>query len=133
MNFKTLSTYGDAPDQAFEALCNQLFDHWVHAAYAGQVKRFAVVNGAGGDGGVEAYAELSTSKVIGLQAKWFLGPLEKGQIDQIRDSVDTAQRVRSQLQHYIVCVPRDLQSIKIGRGDKLIRNPEDKRVEDLLI
>jgi hypothetical protein len=133
MNFKTLSTYGDAPDQAFEALCNQLFDHWVHAAYTGQVKRFAVVNGAGGDGGVEAYAELGTGKVIGLQAKWFLGPLEKGQIDQIRDSVDTAQRVRSQLQQYIVCVPRDLQSIKIGRGDKLIRNPEDKRVEDLLI
>jgi hypothetical protein len=132
MNFTTLNTYGDAPDQAFEALCNQLFDHWVEATYAGQVRHFAVVNGAGGDGGVEVYAELTTGKAIGLQAKWFLEPLESSQISQIRESVKMAQRVRPHLERYIVCVPRDLQSIKIGRGDKPIRNAEDKRVEDLL-
>lgn len=132
MNFSTLNTYGDAPDQAFEALCNQLFDHWVEETYAGQVRRFAVVNGAGGDGGVEAYAELTSGKVIGLQAKWFLNSMEDSQIGQIRKSVEMARRVRPHLERYIVCVPRDLQSIKIGRGDKPIRNAEDKRVEDLL-
>lgn len=132
MNFAALNTYGEAPDQAFEAFSAQLFDHWVYATYAGQVKRFAVVNGAGGDGGVEAYAELTPGAVIALQAKWFLGPLESAQVKQIRDSVATARRVRPQLQRYIVCIPRDLQSRKIGRGEKLVRNPEDQRVEDLL-
>lgn len=132
MNFSTLNTYGDAPDQAFEALCNQLFEHWVEETYIGQVSHFAVVNGAGGDGGVEAYAELTSGKAIGLQAKWFLDPIEDSQIGQIRKSVEMARRVRPHLEQYVVCVPRDLQSIKIGRGDKQTRNAEDKRVEDLL-
>lgn len=132
MNFAALNTYGEAPDQAFEVFCAQLFEHWVRATYQDKVKRFAVVNGAGGDGGVEAYAELKTGEVVALQAKWFREPLEETQFKQIRKSVEMAQRVRPRLSRYIVCVPRDLQSSKIGRGDKLVRHPEDQRVEDLL-
>ena len=131
MNFKRLNTYQEAPEQAFEALCNQLFEQWVRATHPNQVPYFTAVNGAGGDGGVEAYAELATGDIIGLQAKWFLSPLQSSQIGQIRNSVETARRIRPHLRHYIVCVPRNFQSTKNGPGGKIAKDTEEYRVRTL--
>jgi hypothetical protein len=70
------------------------------------------VNGAGGDGGVEAYTQLKDDQVIGLQAKWFREPLESSQIEQIRKSLKTASDNRSGLSRYIITIPRDLSDAK---------------------
>jgi len=137
MNFANFNTHRDSPDQAFEGLCNQLFERWVRTNRPGQVRYFTTVNGAGGDGGVEAYAELTDGTAVAVQAKWFLEVLHEGQINQIRDSITTALGVRPHLRHYIVCVPRDFLSTKFGRGKKgqgkqLITESEEDRVNTLL-
>jgi hypothetical protein len=44
------------PREAFEALCNQLFERWCMREYRDTVHQIHIVNGAEGDGGVEAYA-----------------------------------------------------------------------------
>ena len=126
MNWATFQTYNDAPTKAFEILCNQLFENWCKEQYASDLASFHVVNGAGGDGGVESYAALSDGRIIGLQAKWFPDSITTNQMGQIKNSVNTALKMRPQITRYIVCVPRDLASLT-GKGD----NTEDKRWEDM--
>lgn len=132
MNITRLNTYGDSINRAFEALCNQLFDRWVHLEYPHQITYFTTVNGAGGDGGVEAYAVLKNGNAVGVQAKWFPTSLDTNQINQIRKSIATARNVRSQIKHYIVCLPRDFQSKKIGRGQVVIGESEEDRINALI-
>jgi len=50
--------------------------------YKDQIQYFRVVNGAGGDGGVEADSQLKDGTFIGVQAKWFLDPLNTSRIGQ---------------------------------------------------
>ena len=122
MNWTRFQTYGTSPDKAFEMLCNQLFENWCKSEYGTQLASFNVVNGAGGDGGVESYAMLTNGDIVGLQAKWFLNSIDSSQISQIKGSVETAVKVRPQIVRYIVCVPRDLAS-KTARNGKT----EDER------
>lgn len=110
MNWNHFQTYGDSPDKAFEMLCNQLFEKWCRSEYQNSVSSFRVVNGAGGDGGIESYAVLNNGNIIGLQAKWFLTSMQDSQIQQIRHSIEEAKKVRPQITHYIVCIPRNLAS-----------------------
>lgn len=110
MNWTKFQTYGLAPDKAFEALCNQLFENWCKKEYSSSLTSFTVVNGAGGDGGVESYAQLSDGTMIGLQAKWFMSSISDSQFTQIKSSIITAITVRPQITRYIVCIPRDLSS-----------------------
>lgn len=126
MNWTNFQTYNDAPTKAFEILCNQLFENWCKEQYPSEMASFNVVNGSGGDGGVESYAVLSDGKVIGLQAKWFPDSITTNQMGQIKNSINTALKMRPQITRYIVCVPRDLASLT-GKGD----NTEDKRWEDM--
>lgn len=127
MNWNRLQTYGLSPEKSFEMLCNQLFENWCKEKYKDEILSFSVVNGAGGDGGVESYAILSNSTIIGLQAKWFLTSIESSQINQIRGSLRTAKKIRPKLTQYVVCVPRDLTSLT-GRSD----NTESKRWENFV-
>jgi hypothetical protein len=85
--------------------------------YRDQIQHIHVVNGAGGDGGVEAYAMLSDGTYVGVQAKWFLNPLDSHEIAQIRSSIATARQVRPELVRYIVCIPRNLAN-KSGKSEK---------------
>lgn len=126
MNWTSFQTYKDAPTKAFEILCNQLFENWCKEHYSSELASFHVVNGAGGDGGVESYAVLSDGSIIGLQAKWFPDSITANQMGQIKNSINTALKMRPQIMRYIVCVPRDLASLT-GKGD----NTEDKRWEDM--
>lgn len=127
MNWSTFQTYNDSPEKAFETLCNQLFENWSKKEYNDKLATFCVVNGSGGDGGVESYATLIDGEIIGLQAKWFLNSLSSSQINQIKNSIETAIKIRPQIIRYIVCVPRDLAS-DTGRGE----NTEIKRWGKLL-
>lgn len=132
MNFNNLNTYNDSQNRAFEAFCNQLFERWLRRTYGKDVLYFTTVNGAGGDGGVEAFCELKDGSIVGLQAKWFRTSLDQSQIEQINKSISTAKAVRKNLTRYIVCLPRDFQSDKIGKGKKLINDTEEKRINAML-
>lgn len=133
MNWERFQTYGLSPDKAFEMLCNQLFENWCKGEYKDKLYSFSIVNGAGGDGGVESFAELSDHCIIGLQAKWFRSNMESGQFDQIKKSIQTALKVRPTISRYIVCVPRDLASktarknkTETDRWDELVRSMENE-------
>lgn len=128
MDWSRLQTYGLSPNKSFEMICNQLFENWCKDEYKSSLKAFYVVNGAGGDGGVESYATLIDDTIIGLQAKWFLNTIDSSQISQIKGSVETAMKIRPAIKRYIVCVPRDFASVT-GRSN----NTESKRLTDLLI
>lgn len=110
MNWKDFQTYNMAPEKAFEVLCNQLFENWGKEEYKLNIDSMRVVNGAGGDGGVESYIVLKDGSIIGLQAKWFPTSMTSSQITQIRNSIKTAKELRPKISRYIVCVPRDLSS-----------------------
>ena len=127
MNWTILQTYNESPERAFETLCNQLFENWSKREYKDFLISFCVVNGSGGDGGVESYSTLIDGKIVGLQAKWFPYSLSDNQIQQIKNSIETAIKIRPQIARYIVCIPRDLAS-DTGRST----NTETKRWESLL-
>lgn len=128
MNWDRFQTHGLAPDKAFEMLCNQLFENWCKETYNEKLYCFSPVNGAGGDGGVESYAELTDKSIIGLQAKWFRSSMGDSQFSQIESSIRTSIQVRPNILTYIVCVPRDLTS-KTGRKTKT----ESDRWEELIL
>lgn len=126
MNWTKFQTYNDSPTKAFEVLCNQLFENWCKEEYKTSLSSFNVVNGSGGDGGVESYAIMADGKIVGLQAKWFPTSISSNQMSQIRSSICTAMKVRPHLDRYIVCVPRDIASMT-AKG----KNTEDKRWEEM--
>jgi hypothetical protein len=95
--------------------------------YRDKVQHIHVINGAGGDGGVEAYAMLVDGTYVGVQAKWFLNPIESDEIQKIRNSITTAKQVRPEIARYIVCIPRNLAN-KTGKSKK----PERDRWNDFL-
>ena len=128
MEIAKLNNYNSSPDEAFEALSVQLFQRYLYRSLAGTVSYFSVVNGAGGDGGVEAYGIIGNGQIIGVQAKYFTSSLTSSQIKQIEHSIRTAKDVRNNLTHYIVCLPRKKHSEKKGRDGKLIKLSEEKKV-----
>jgi hypothetical protein len=78
---------------------------------------FKRVEGAGGDGGVEAYWTKPNGKKTGYQAKYFL---RCGDInwDQIDESVTQALNSHPELECYVIALPCDLtdRAGKKGRG-----------------
>lgn len=127
MNWTKFQTYSMAPDKAFEVLCNQMFENWCKEEYKSDIASIRVVNGAGGDGGVESYAVLKDGSIVGLQAKWFPTSMTSSQINQIKNSIKTAKKVRPEITRYIVCIPRDLAS-KTAQSE----NPEDARWDSMV-
>lgn len=127
MNWTKFQTYDMAPDKAFEVLCNQLFENWCKEEYTSNIVSIRTVNGSGGDGGVESYAVLKDGFIVGLQAKWFPTSITSSQINQIKNSIATAKKVRPKLSRYIVCVPRDLAS-KTAKSE----NTEDTRWDNMV-
>ena len=127
MDWTKFSNHGESDNRAFEVMCNLLFENWCREEYGDKIVQFAFVNGAGGDGGVEAFCVLDNGEIIGIQSKWFPDKLENPQIVQIRKSLETAMKIRSDIVKYIVCIPRDLGSSKMGKGGKPIANTESNR------
>ena len=108
LDWQHFQTHNQANTRAFEAFCNQLFERYCKREYSENIKEFVIVNGSGGDGGVESYAKLNDNSFIGLQAKWFIDAITDSQFKQIRASLTTALKLRPDIKKYIVCVPRDL-------------------------
>jgi hypothetical protein len=95
------------PERAYEAFTAQLFERWLRRTYGTRATSY-VLHGAGGDGGVEAFARLEDGSVEGLQAKWFPDKLDAKGIVQIRESLATARRRFPTLRHYTVALPLNL-------------------------
>jgi hypothetical protein len=131
VNWQHFQTYNEAPTRAFETMCNQLFELWCRKTYHEALKAVTIVNGSGGDGGVESFATIKNGTVIGMQAKWFLESISSSQFQQIRNSIKTALKVRPLIKKYIVCIPRDLSSDRIGKGGKVVEDTELSRWEKL--
>jgi hypothetical protein len=127
LNWQHFQTYNEAPTRAFETMCNQLFELWCRKTYPESLKTVTIVNGSGGDGGVESFATIKDGTIIGMQAKWFLESITSGQFLQIKNSIITALRVRPSIKKYIVCIPRDLSSDRIGKGKKVVEDNELNR------
>jgi hypothetical protein len=133
MDFKNFKTYGESPQNAFEAFCTQLFERYLRRKYGSDLVKFRVINGAGGDGGIEAYRELKNGDIIAVQAKWFPDTMQASQINQIKGSVETALKLRKNIREYIICVPRSFGSIKMGKGQVPVADTEESRVDQLTV
>lgn len=127
MDWTHFRTHNEAPERAFEALCDQLFERWCRREYENKILCINIVNGAGGDGGVEAYTKLQTGEYIGLQAKWFPDLIDDKKIRQIRNSVKTAKKVRNNITKYVICIPHTLSNVKMGKGGVKTKNSESSR------
>ncbi len=127
MDWTKFNTHGESCNHAFEVMCNLLFEAWCKKEYGERFINVTFVNGAGGDGGVEAYATLTDGSVVGVQSKWFPDKLEDSQIRQIGTSFSTAIKVRPNLSKYIVCIPRDLGSQRVVKGGEVSQNTEENR------
>lgn len=126
MDWTKFNTHGESCNHAFEVMCNLLFEAWCKKEYGKHIN-VTFINGAGGDGGVEAYATLTDGSVVGVQSKWFPDKLEDSQIKQIGASFSTAIKVRPNLSKYIVCIPRDLGSQRMVKGGNVSQNTEENR------
>ena len=51
MNWNKFNTFGESKEKAFEILSNQIFKVYCENTYKEKMKKFVVINGAGGDGG----------------------------------------------------------------------------------
>ena len=118
------------PDKAFEAFTAQLFERWLHREVGPDLTTY-VLHGAGGDGGVEAYATLPSGEVIGLQAKWFPHNLDDARVRQIRGSVETALKSYPGLRRYIVAMPCNLTKGRPG-GDGKMRKGGVERWDEFI-
>ena len=132
MDWQRFQNHNQANTSAFEAFCNQLFERYCKRIYSDALQEFVIVNGAGGDGGIESYAMLKDNSFICLQAKWFINAITDNQFAQIEASIKTALKLRPNIKEYIVCIPRDFGNIKIGRGKKPIKISEYSKWAELL-
>ena len=103
MDYRRIRGMDSGQRLAFEELICQLARREPPAADA----EFRRIEGAGGDGGIEAYWLLSDGKEIGFQAKYYL---RAGDIDwaNIDDSVKRALQSHPALTKYVVAIPCDL-------------------------
>uniref|UniRef100_UPI004056E6A1 hypothetical protein n=1 Tax=Candidatus Electronema sp. TaxID=2698783 RepID=UPI004056E6A1 len=113
IDFSKIHGFQAGQRHSFEELVCQLARREEYPADA----EFRRVEGAGGDGGVEAYWKKADSKKIAYQAKYFLrtGDIDWGQIDE---SVSQAILTHEKLEEYVVALPCDLtdRSGKKGQG-----------------
>lgn len=87
--------------EAFEEFCCQVARRTVPTD-----ARFVRLRGAGGDGGVECFADLVDGSRIGWQAKYVFSV--DSLLAQLSESIDVATVVHPTLRTYIVCFPFDL-------------------------
>ncbi len=114
----SFNTYGGSYQNSFETLCNQLFERYLSKEYTNSIDEFKVINGTGGDGGIEAYGKLSNGNFIAIQSKWFKKALDKNEINQIKKSITTALSIRPNITEYIYVSLIMSGSVKIGKGQK---------------
>ncbi|MES2660247.1 MAG: ATP-binding protein [Verrucomicrobiota bacterium] len=109
IKFNSIRQHHGTCHGGFEELVVSLFRH-----ECGSPFEIIRINGAGGDGGVEAYTELTTGEINGLQTKFF-EKLGASQFRQIEDSIKTARENHPTLTSYIVATPLNLTPAQAKR------------------
>lgn len=100
-DFRQIAPRCGGKPEAFEELCCQLASRTLS-----QEATYTRLRGAGGDGGVECFVDLSDGTRIGWQAKYVF--TIDSLINQATQSLTTALHVHKALTRYIVCFPFDL-------------------------
>ena len=109
IDFKQIAARGGSQSHAFEELCCQIAYRTVSKDWS-----YKRIHGAGGDGGVECYADLPDCTRIGWQAK-YVSTIDS-LIKQTDKSLSTALKIHPTLTTYIVCFPFDLTGPTGRRG-----------------
>lgn len=100
-DFRQIASHCGGQREAFEELCCQLASRTLP-----QNTVYTRLRGAGGDGGVECFADLPDGQRVGWQAKYIFDI--DALLNQVTVSLTTARRVHGTLRRYIVCFPFDL-------------------------
>ena len=107
-DFQQIAPRCGGKSEAFEELCCQLAYRSLPAKTV-----YTRLRGAGGDGGVECYADLPDGR-IGWQAKYVYNI--DSLLAQATISLTTALSLHDTLTHYILCFPFDLTGPTARRG-----------------
>ena len=109
---------------AFEELCCQLARRTLSADAC-----YTRLHGAGGDGGVECFADLPNGSRAGWQAKYVfsVGPL----LTQATNSLTTALQIHPALDRYVLCFPFDLTGPTNRPGRSGVEKFEEWRTKRL--
>lgn len=109
INFSGIAPRCGGKREAFEELCCQIARHSSLAE-----AKFIRLRGAGGDGGVECFAESPDGTKVGWQAKYVFE--FDALLKQVSDSLATALKIHESLIRYVVCFPFDLTGPTGRRG-----------------
>ena len=109
---------------AFEELCCQLAARKLPGD-----TNYVRLDGAGGDGGVDCFADLPDGDRIAWQAKYVfnIDPL----LTQATKSLTTALQVHTNITHYVLCFPFDLTGPTRRRGRSGTEKFDDWRTKHL--
>ena len=109
IDFRQIAPRCGSQHEAFEELCCQL----AHRTVSEDV-HYIRLHGAGGDGGVECFADFPNGNRVGWQAKYVFD-LDR-LLKQADKSLATALKIHPKLTRYIVCFPFDLTGPTGRRG-----------------
>ena len=109
IDFKQIAPRCGSQREAFEELCCQLAHRTVP-----KDAPYVRLHGAGGDGGVECFADRSAGNREGWQAKYVFNI--NSLLRQATESLTTALKIHPTLTRYVVCFPFDLTGPTGRRG-----------------
>jgi len=123
IEFTKLKPYGGDSKICFEHLCYQIaqreYEH---------LGTFTPIDGAGGDGGVEFYLELTNGEKWGWQCKFFgdTGRLNIGsRAPAIEKSLETACRNHTDLTKWFLCLKTDLTTDSLSSKGKFSKGEKN--------
>ncbi|MDR7665443.1 hypothetical protein RG963_06520 [Methanosarcina sp. Z-7115] len=129
IDFKDICPRMGSKEDSFEELCCEIFYRKIKAVRSDLIV-YNRNRGAGGDGGVEAYWELTDEKEIGIQCKYVF--TYTALIKQLEKSLASATTIHPNLTCYVVCIPFNLTTNTnngIGESEKFKSWLEKKKVK----
>ena len=101
IDFQQISSHLGGKQEAFEELCCQLARRTLQKNVP-----FTRLDGSGGDGGIECFADSPEGVRMGWQAKYVFKV--DSLLTQVEKSLNTALEIHPSLTRYVVCFPFDL-------------------------
>lgn len=98
INFRQISPHLGGKREAFEELCCQLAQRTLQENVP-----FTRLDGSGGDGGVECFADSPEGIRMGWQAKYVFKV--DSLLTQVEKSLNTALEIHPSLTRYVICFP----------------------------
>ncbi|AXF85182.1 hypothetical protein DTO96_100907 [Ephemeroptericola cinctiostellae] len=128
ISFTNIKVHNGSQNSGFEEFCCQLFPFIIQS----KITKMERINGAGGDGGVEAKCHLEDGRIIGLQAKYF-SKLTPSQWSQINKSVETMIKNHPDIVEYYVCVPLNRSPAQIKTWEARVKSWKSKATNSSIV